>query len=109
MTPFLGSLKLTFLSDFFIQRIVPARKLVYALPQTMSCQLVLHRHEDSSGISVGDGNYGFEVVSHPPSGVANDSFGDEHANTGLAISSALSSFPSRPIQHFWENNFWVQC
>ena len=73
----------------------------------MSCQLVLHRHKDTSGISVGDGNYGFEVVqSHAPSGVANDSFGDEHANTGLAMSSALSSLPSRPIQPFWENNFW---
>ena len=30
--PVWGSLKLTFLSDCFIQRIVPARKLVYALP-----------------------------------------------------------------------------
>ena len=27
-------------------------------------------------------------------------------DTGLAISSALSSLPSRPMQHFWENSFW---
>ena len=61
----------------------------------------------SSGFAVEDENHGFEIVqSHISSGDAQGSFGVEHANTGLAISSALSSLPSRPMQHFWENNFW---
>ena len=52
-----------------------------------------------------DENYGFDVIQSDNSANIAQTSEVEDFNTGLAISSALSSLPSRPVQQFWENCF----
>ena len=64
-----------------------------------------HACRPSTDLSCDD--YGFETIRSDNSvSVGQGSSGAEQFGPGLAISSALSSLPSRPVQHFWENSFW---
>ena len=64
-------------------------------------------YRPSTDLSCDDENHGFEIIGSEDSvSVGQSSSGVEQFDTGLAISSALSSLPSRPVQHFWENSFW---
>ena len=63
-------------------------------------------YRPSIDLSCDDENYGFDIIQSDNSANIAQSSEVEHFNTGLAISSALSSLSSRPVQPFWENSFW---